>query len=276
MIDAVRFSSAFVGMTRRKLDAPSETPTLGPADSASLSNAVPAGVDPKILARQAYVALTALIPAAAGSSPVALAVAAEVGRALGGEAVERATSRLVAAAGPAEPALVSAQPRLQAVFDKVAAVSGAPAELALWGRKSEAQALGDRVFAGKPILAYADSEPCLGFIFAHEVAHVERRDSLGMTGVSSLQELVEADVGGDQWNLAEKSYSHAVELAADRRAAEVCVKLGYDPLPILRMVIHADHDADHPAGLKRAQAIREVYAQHGVKVSPADWRGLKG
>ncbi len=277
-MDAVRFSTAFVDLSRRKLEAPSapETPAAGPADQVTTSGATSTPRIPaQVLARQAYMAVTALIPAVAGAAPVALTLAAEVGRSLGGAEVKVARDKLMARAGPADAQLQGQLPRLQAIFDRVSAVSTAPADLKLWGRPSEAVALGDTVFAGKKILPYADSEPCLGFIFAHELAHVEHRDSQGLVGVQALGELIHRDVGEDQWNLMERSYSHQVEFAADRRAAEMCARLGYDPRPILRMLLRAEHDGDHPGGLKRAQAVREVFAEHGVKLGSAEWKALK-
>lgn len=276
MIDSVRFSTAFVDATRRRLEppAPSVDESTPPVQD-SVATGAPPKMDARILARQAYVALTTLIPVAAGNAPVALTVAAEVGRTLGAMEVGQVRERVSAQAGPPDPRLKASEARLRQVFDKVASQSTAPAELELWGRAGEASALGETIFAGQRLTQRLDSEPCLAYIFAHELAHVEHQDSQGLLGVLALGDLVHKDVGEDQWNLMERSYSHSVEFAADRRAAEMVARLGYDPRPILRMLMHSPHDGDHPAGLKRAQLVREVFAEHGVKISPADWKSLK-
>lgn len=276
MMDPVRFSTAFVDATRRRLEPPpaAVTESAAPPQDSVAPSAAPK-IDPRVLARQAYVALTTLIPASAGNAPVALAVAAEVGRNLGGAEVRQVRDRVSAQAGPPDPQLQASEAKLREVFEKVARQSTAPAELKLWGRAGEASALGETIFAGQRLTRRTDSEPCLAYIFAHELAHVEHQDSQGLLGVLALGDLVHKDVGEDQWNLMERSYSHSVEFAADRRAAEMVVRLGYDPRPILSMLMHSPHDGDHPAGLKRAQVVREVFAEHGVKISASDWKALK-
>lgn len=276
-MDPVCFATAYVDLTRRRLEGPPvATPTAAdPVDQvAATSQTAPPQYDPKILARQAFHVLGSVVPAAAGGAPVALAVAAEVGRSLGDGGVVEAERKIRLTSGTPAGSLVESMPRLRGVFARVLTQSTARADLVPWGRPSEASALGQTVFVGQKILRHAHDEARVAYILAHELAHVERRDSAGLLGVMALGEVVQDDVTRRQWETMERSYSHTVEFEADGRAAEMVARLGYDPKPILQMVLHADHDGDHPSGLKRARVIRDVFAACGRPVSPADWNQL--
>ncbi len=276
-MDPVCFATAYVDLTRRRLEAPplAMPTTADPVDQvAATSQAAPPRHDPKILARQAFYVLGGVVPAVAGGAPVALAVAAEVGRSLGDGEVVEAERMIRGAMGTPSASLVESMPQLQSVFAQVLTRSTARAELVAWGRSSEASALGQTVFVGQKILRHAHQEARVAYILAHELAHVERRDSAGLLGVMALGEVVQDDVTRRQWETMERSYSHTVEFEADRRAAEMVAGLGYEPRPILEMVLRADHDGDHPSGLKRARVIRDVFADCGRPVSPADWNKL--
>lgn len=276
-MDPVCFATAYVDLTRRRLEAPPVAPSANadPVDQvAPASQAEQPRFDPKLLARQAFHVLGSVVPAVAGGAPVALAVAAEVGRSLGESGVAQAEVKVRGSSGSPDLSLRAALPAIKRVFERVLTQSTARPELVPWGRPSEASALGQTVFVGQRLLRHAHDESKVAFILAHELAHVERRDSAGLLGVMALGEMVQDDVTSRQWETMERGYSHTVEFEADRRAAEMVARLGYDPLPILEMITHADHDGDHPAGLKRARVIRDVFAACGRPLSSADWKRL--
>ncbi|MCE7870352.1 hypothetical protein DYH09_08245 [bacterium CPR1] len=91
----------------------------------------------------------------------------------------------------------------------------------------------------------------------------------GLLGLMAPRE----DVTGRPWETIERRSSHAAELEVDLRA-EMLARQGYEPLCIVEMVLRAEHDDNHLAGLQRARAIGDLRAASERPIRSVNWKRL--
>ncbi len=99
---------------------------------------------------------------------------------------------------------------------------------------------GGSIYVHSGLLKSMPDDKELTFVLAHEVAHVEHRDSIDKLGLTLLQNILQTALGTTPWklddllgaaigNLYDSALSRKAEYAADARGAEHLTKLGISP-----------------------------------------------
>lgn len=247
-----------------------------PADSVELT---PAHAEvPTTPLQQAVLALSAASAAVGG--PLLPAVAQEVGKALVTAAQEerQAESRREAFGKWVVPTGEKAE-RVREAWERLQQVSPSPLpppkviDLSLTFAESDTR----EMFIGTRALDGELADPSvLTFTLAHEEGHRRHRDSAGSAGLEALVAAVDgapAEVTREAFR-ALREGRHENERRADAFAAEVAARLGCDPEPILAFLLACEEDMQHPAGLERAEAVRDRMASLGRPLDDARWQAL--
>jgi hypothetical protein len=135
------------------------------------------------------------------------------------------------------------------------------------GNFGPAMFMGQTIFLNAQELQGMPAEVQL-FLVAHELGHVEHRDSAAKMGLHTLT-VLHPSLAFDP-NVA----SHEMEFAADRRAAEIAAREGCRPHEILRTLMSWPGGQTHPEGVSRAAAVRDTMAQHGVTIAESEYQQL--
>lgn len=106
------------------------------------------------------------------------------------------------------------------------------------------------------------------FLLAHEMGHIENRDSAGKIGLNTLT-VLEPTLSFDP-DVASKE----MEYAADRFAAKVVAKEGLPPQEILRTLAEWPGGGTHPLAEDRIRAVRDAMAVYGTVVSDGDLKKI--
>lgn len=260
-LDPVRFQTAFVRQVRQPATAPLDGLAPARPQDSGLMTRVLGFFSPKPkLPPQEPVALASVLPALGGTAAVALAH--QVALAQLSIADEEAVGRDYAAKQKTGPG----QERLTALWDRLAPhFPSLEAPLALDAP------VGPGMFVGRSLFANGEEklpEPVALFFLAHEAGHVENRDSARKQGQAALK------AAGAELGDAIQDADRAMEFAADRRAAEVVARLGCDPAPILEELLTLAAGPEHPDGLERARAVRQVMGEHGAPLAEDRWLEL--
>jgi Zn-dependent protease with chaperone function len=156
---------------------------------------------------------------------------------------------------------------------------------------------GGKVYLLAGLLRKAESPDEIAGVLAHELGHVQHRDSLRRLiqtgGTSFLIGLLFGDVTGGSAvvfagrSLFDASYSRDQERAADAFAIDVMHKLGRSPKPLGALLVRVTGNeasnsiallASHPMSEDRlALMSRDLGVNTGPEIlSAAEWRALKG
>lgn len=175
------------------------------------------------------------------------------------------------------PAPAQAQERIQALWERLAPHVDPSLEVPL----AIERPIGPGMFMGRSLFANGReleklSEPVALFFLAHEVGHVEHRDSARKQGQTALSDWTREQAPQFLADLKSEvqAADWAMELAADRRAAEIVARLECDPVPILADLLGEPSGPEHPDGLTRARAVRSTLAEHGVTLPEERWQQL--
>ena len=187
-------------------------------------------------------------------------VAQHVGRAL----VTPQQEVELAAGSPGQPVV-----GLQEVSKRVSAHARLPVqfECVEKGTFGPAMFLGNKVLLNRSEMQGMPSSVQV-FLAAHELGHVEHRDSPAKIGLNTLA-VLHPELSWDP-NVASKE----MEFAADRRAAEIAAREGCKPHDILLTLMSWPGGATHPDGLLRAAAVRQTMAEGGQSISDGEYQQL--
>ena len=266
-IQSAQFQASFVRQAPRQVP---DAQVQAVVDSVSLS-AQP--VSPNAFAQ---VALAVSVAAQGGGIPALAAISQDVARAL--VTPEQDEQLAQGMRDGFESRFVPNRPALQEVWNKIQGLTGSsfPAPQEVNSPIVYAQADSRNLYIGKEALEtdLADAN-VLTFAVAHEEGHRQHRDTAGAKGLESFLE-----AGQDNPKLfplafkAVRAGRHENERRADEFAARVAARLGCQPLPILEFLLGIPEDAEHPAGVERAQLVRSAMAEEGVQVAESQWNQL--
>lgn len=164
--------------------------------------------------------------------------------------------------------LVPTDPQTAATWDRIKSVTGSvfPAPRVVNTILVVAQADSHDMLLGKAALEGELVEPNVRtFAIAHEEGHRQHRDTAGNLGLEALLGTHPEAV---------RAGRHQNELQADDFAGHVAGKLGCDPKPILEYLLALPEDAEHPAGLTRAFAVKGAMAEEGRALPNREWARL--
>ncbi len=196
-----------------------------------------------------------------------------VGPSLAGVVAQHVGRALVSPQQEAELAAGSQGQPVQAL-EEVSARVAAHARVPVQFECVEKGSFGPAMFLGnKVVLNRSEMEDMPAsvqlFLAAHELGHVEHRDSAAKIGLNTLA-VLHPELSWDP-HVASKE----MEFAADRRAAEVAAREGCKPHDILLTLMSWPGGTTHPDGLLRAAAVRQTMAEGGQAISDEEYQQLR-